>query len=88
LGEGCESSVDLAFGGGFQDRELHPLGARSVLTVSHDALGILIGRVHQQDKSAGLGNQLGKQLKPLGHQFNVEKADTGEVAARPGEAGD
>jgi len=36
----------------------------------------------------GLGNQLGKQLKPLGMQLSSEKADAREVAARPGQAGD
>jgi len=60
----CESGVDLAFGSSLQDSQLHSLGARSVLAVLHDALGIFIFRVHQQDNRAGLGNQIGKQLKP------------------------
>ena len=36
----------------------------------------------------GLGNQLGQQLEPLGRQLGRYDADAGEVAARPGEAGD
>ena len=39
--------------------------------------------VHQQSDHAGLGNQLGKQLQPLGIQ--IEAADASEIAARPGE---
>ena len=56
--------------------------------VSDDALGCRIVRVHQQGDHAGLGNQLGKQLEPLGRQLGRRDADAGEVAARPGEAGD
>ena len=69
LDEGGEGGVDLAFGAGLQDMELHPLRARRFLHVSHHALGTRIVRVHQQGDHAGLGNQLGKQLQPLGHQL-------------------
>jgi hypothetical protein len=34
-----------------------------------------------------LGNQLGKQLEPLGHQLADEDAEAREVAARSGETG-
>ena len=88
LDEGGEGGVDLAFGAGLQDMELHPLRARRFLHVSHHALGIRIVRVHEQGDHPGLGNQLGKQLKPLGHQLDGEDADAREVAARPGETGD
>ncbi len=69
LDEGGESGVDLAFGAGLQDMELHPLRARRFLHVSHDALGSRIVRVHEQGDHPGLGNQLGKQLEPLGRQL-------------------
>ena len=69
LDEGGEGGVDLAFGAGLQDRELHPLRARRFLHVSNDALGIRIVRVHQQGDHPGLRNQLGQQLKPLGRQL-------------------
>ena len=88
LDEGCESGVDLAFGAGLQDRELHPLRARRFLHVSDDALGIRIVRVHEQGDHLGLGNQLGQQLEPLRHQLDGEDAEAREVAARPGETGD
>ena len=35
-----------------------------------------------------MGNQLGQQLEPLGHQFADEDAKAREVAAWPGEASD
>jgi len=35
-----------------------------------------------------LGNQLRKQIEPLGHQLDGEVAEAREVAARPGETGD
>ena len=88
LDEGGEGGVDLAFGAGLQDRELHPLRARRFLHVSDDALGIRIVRVHQQGDHPGLGNQLGQQLEPLGHQLDGDDAEAREVAARPGETGD
>src|SRR6266702_1342206 len=91
LDEGGESDVDLAFGAGLQDRKLHPLRARRFLHVSYYALyalGIRIVRVDEQGDHLGLGNQLGKQLEPLGRQLAGEDADAREVAARPGETGD
>src|SRR5712691_6566359 len=86
--EGCEGGIDLAFGGGLQDRELHPLGARRFLYVSYDALGTRIVRVPEQGDHPGLRNQLGQQLEPLGIQLGGEVAEACEVAARPGETGD
>ena len=44
--------------------------------------------VHQQGDHRGLGNQLAKQLEPLGKQLEREFAEPGNVAARPGETGD
>ena len=60
--EGGEGGIDLARGGGLQDRELHPLRARGFLHVSDHGLGIRIVRVHEQGDHPGLGNQLGQQL--------------------------
>jgi hypothetical protein len=48
LDEGRESSIDLALGAGLQDIELHPLGPRRFLHVSHHAFGQRIVRVHEQ----------------------------------------
>ena len=88
LDEGGKGGVDLAFGAGLQDMELHPLRVRRFLYVPDDALGDRIVRVHEQGDHAGLGNQLGKQLEPLGIQFGGEDAHAGDVAARPGKTGD
>jgi hypothetical protein len=46
--EGGEGGVDLIFGDGLQDRDLHPLGAGRFLHVSDHGLGIRIVRVHKQ----------------------------------------
>jgi hypothetical protein len=89
LDEACESGVDLAFGAGLQDRELHPLGARRFLYVSYHALGkTRVALVYQQGDHPGLGNQLGKQFKPLGRQLGDHECHAGEVAAWPGKSGD
>jgi hypothetical protein len=45
---------------------------------------IRVHRVHQQGDAVSLRNQFGKQLDPLGDQFDGQHADTGEVAAWPG----
>jgi hypothetical protein len=68
--------------------ELQPLRVPRFQHVSHHALGIRIVRVHQQGDHAGMGNRLGKELWPLGHQLDCHDADAGEVAAGPGETGD
>ena len=39
--EGCKSGIDLAFGTGFQDMELHPLRARRFLHGSHHGGSVL-----------------------------------------------
>src|SRR6516225_8954725 len=83
LDEVRESSVDLAFGAGLQDSDLYRLRARRFLHISGDTLGIRIIRVYEHGDYASLGNQLGNQLEPFGHQLDVDKADAGEIAARP-----
>jgi hypothetical protein len=70
--ESCESGVDLAFGAGLQDMELHPLRARRIPHVSHDALGTCIVRVHEQGDHPGLGSQFGQQLEPSRVRFLEE----------------
>ena len=82
LDEDHEGGVDLAFGAGLQDMELHPLGARHPLHVFNGAPGIRIARVHEQGDYPGLGNQLGQQVEPLGIQLVAEDADAREVAIR------
>ena len=47
LDEGREGGVDLAFGAGLQDRELHTLRARRFLHVSDHALEQPDVRIHE-----------------------------------------
>ena len=47
-----------------------------------------IHRLGQQSDGAGLGNQLGQALDPLGCQLDAHAADAGEIATRPGKTGD
>jgi hypothetical protein len=47
LDEGGEGGVDLALAAGLQDSELHSLGARHFLQVSHEALGSRVVRAHE-----------------------------------------
>src|SRR6516165_12565749 len=63
--------------------EVHPLRARRFLHVSDYGLGTLIIRVHEQGNYPGLGNQLGKQLEPFGHQLGCHECHPRDVAARP-----
>ena len=65
-----------------------PFARAASCTSRDDALGTRIVRVHEQGDHPGLGNQLGQQLEPLGHQLGGQDADAREVAARPGETGD
>jgi hypothetical protein len=88
LDEGGEGAVDLGFGVGFQDRELHPLGVRRFLYVSDRGLSLRTVWAHEQGDHPGLGNQLGQQLEPLGGQLNAEQAKARDAAARPRETGD
>src|SRR5262249_45973955 len=82
---GGECGVDLAFAASLQNLELNALRARRFLHVSDHALGT---RVREQRNHPGSGNQLGEQLKPLGHQLRRDRGDAREVAARQGEACD
>ena len=88
LNDGRERRVDLAFAAGVEDRELQPFHARRFLHDWDHGLGIRIVRVHEEGDHPGLGNQLGKQLEPLGHQLGGDVAEAREVAARSGETGD
>src|ERR1019366_5642390 len=82
----CEGVVDLVYGAGLQDLELHPLCTRRILYVSDP--GIRLVRVHEQGKYSSLRNQLGKQFEPLRYQFSGEDAGAREVATGLGETGD
>ena len=85
----CEGRIDLAAGAGVEDLDLQPHGASSRFHVSQRGLGSRsIGRIDEHGHTSGCGHQLAQQLQPLCRQLSVEKIDTCQVAARPGEAGD
>jgi hypothetical protein len=88
LDEGGESGVDLAFSSRIQDVELKAPYAHRFLHVSDGELVGRAVRVHQQGNDPGLGNQLREQFEPLGRYVTDEKAEAGQVAARPGKTGD
>jgi len=46
------------------------------------------GRIDEQGHTNRSGHQLTQEFHPLSHQLGIEKIDPGQVAARPGEAGD
>src|SRR6266566_4469433 len=85
--KGCESGADLAFDTGLQDRELHRLCTRHILHVSNDALGTWTVRVHEQGDHLGVGNQLGKQLEPLGRKPVRLPPGRARVATSPAPTG-
>src|SRR5436309_161159 len=68
--------------------ELDALHAGGVDHVWQHALGGWVGRVYQQGDDAGLGNQLGQELDPLGCQLDAHAADAGEIGARSSKTGD
>jgi hypothetical protein len=47
-----------------------------------------IGRIDEDCDAPHGGHQLAQQLQPLRHKLAEEKVDAGQVATRPGEAGD
>jgi hypothetical protein len=65
---------------------LHPHGAGSPFHVSQRDLGIrCIGRIDQRCNTSGRRHQLTKEFKLFRCQLEIEKIDTCQVAARPGE---
>src|SRR5947199_390896 len=73
--EGVEGGRELTVAAGLQDRELHPLRARSFLHVSNDTLGSRTVWVDEQPDASRLRNQLGQQFEPLGRELDGDEAD-------------
>ena len=85
----CEGRIDLAAGAGVEDLDLQPHGAGSRFHVSQRGLGSRsIGWIDEHGHTSGCGHQLAQEFQPLCRQLATEKIDPGQVAARPGEAGD
>ena len=79
LDKSIKGGLEFALGAGFQDIKLHALRPRRFLHGFDVARDIRIVRVHQQGDQPGLGNQLGKQLEPLGRQLAAEDAEAREI---------
>ncbi len=62
--------------------------ASSRFHVSQRSLGSGISRIDEHGHTSGAGHQLTQQFQPLCRHLGVEKIDSCQVAARPGEAGD
>ena len=83
-----ESRIDLALGASLRNLDLNSLAVGRYLRVEHHALSIRVVRVHQEGDGPGVGQQLRQQVKPLGHELDVEDADPRKVASRSGQAFD
>jgi hypothetical protein len=83
-----ERRLDLVCRGGFQNAELHSFRPCCFLRVGDRRFVGRVLRVDQQADHPGLRHQLGKQFDPLLRQLAEQDADAGQVAARPGKAGD
>jgi hypothetical protein len=85
----CEGGINLTDGAGFEDLDLQPGGTCHCVDFSQRAVGIVsIDRIYQDGHTSGCRHQLVQELQPFPRQLGVEKIDSGQVAARPGEAGD
>ena len=84
-----EGRIDLAAGAGVEDLDLQPYGASSRFHVSQCGFGIGgTCRIDEHGHASGRGHQLTQQFQPLCRQLGIEKIDSCQVAARPGEARD
>src|SRR4051794_6357664 len=86
-GEG-ESTVNLGFGAGFNDENLHSPRVCCLLHVSDLGLETWIVWVHEKGNPCSLRNQLGKQLESFRHHLENHNADASQVTARPGKTVD
>ena len=84
----AQCGADLFFSAGFEKLECQPLHRRRFPHGSDHAFGACIVWVDEQGDELDPWHELGQQFEPLRHQPPGEKADPGEVAARPGETGD
>src|SRR5258706_1748530 len=84
----CEGHIDLATGAGVEDLDLQSHGASSYFHISHRGVGSRsIGWIDEYRNSGGCGYQFSQDFQPSCSQLGIEKIDTRQVAARPGEAG-
>ena len=88
FGESREGRLEVAVAASFRDGELPPERACCCNHVLQHALA------HHRSKIGKIGNrcclryQLAEEIKPLGHQLDGEERHSGDIAARPAEAGD
>src|SRR5262249_15228110 len=84
----CKGRVDLTAGAGVEDLDSQPHLAPRGFRFFHLKLRARrIGRIDENGDTGHCGHQLAQKFQPLGHQFAHDEIDSGEVTARPGEAG-
>src|SRR5262249_12662710 len=88
LGQGREDRIEIAFGAGMQDMQLHSEDAGRRLQVSQYGLGIGIGWVDERGNDGRRWYQLVRQLQSFRHYLHVQLGHARDVAARPIEASD
>ena len=87
--KGRKGGINFAAGAGVEDLDLQPHGARGRFHVSQRDLRIHgLGRIDEHGHTCGAGHQSTQQLQFLRPNLEIEEIDTGQVAARPREAGD
>src|SRR6516165_5429055 len=89
LGKIREDRVEIAFGTCTQNNDFEPDATRRRLHVSRQDFGLNEkGRVDEQSKHSRGGDQLVHHFQPLRSQFDVQRGDAREIAARLAQAGD
>ena len=83
--KGC---IDIAAGGGFEDFDLLPNGRGRSPNVGDKGLSEGKFGINQHANAHGSRLQLMQQPKLLCPKLSSDKRDTGDIAARPVEAGD
>src|SRR5262245_54123601 len=87
--ESGKGRLDLSAGTGIKDLDLQPHCTSSRFQVSHCIFGACnTGRIDEHGHAHGGGHQLAQKLQPCYYQIYAKEIDTGQVAARPGDARD
>ena len=87
LDQSCKGRFEVALGTGMQNMELQPKSADCNQRVSLD-FWIRIIRVHEQANEGGVGHQFVQQLQLLRRHLHVQRAHSGNIAARSVQAAD
>ena len=89
LDDACKDCIEIIFGAGMQDMELHPKRPGRGLLLFHIGIGqIGASRVHEQRDRGCRWDQFVQQLQPLGPYRYVPAGYSSDVAAGPVQACD